>query len=177
MLLHVYFISITNQDKTDSLCFISCLLFHTPVMFSPYIYGMFGSQPHFAKSKFGNLACVWFLPHFEVATLYPYGPPVIDWIFLPHLPNLGLAKCGWEPNSPLVLFSSFIYVLVLITTQYKRKVRGRKCRRYATWFSCSPWGTVEALPVGKTAVVICLGKLAGLSGIFVITLFCCKLEE
>jgi hypothetical protein len=47
-----------------------------------------------ATPKFGNLACVWFLSYFEVASLcYSYSPPIIEWICYQLLPDFVAFKC------------------------------------------------------------------------------------
>ena len=84
---------------SSSSCLFGFGRFRCALVFLILIFGLFGSQPPFAKPKFGSHSLVGMCLVFAtlwLATLYcPYGPLVIE-TMLPHLPKVSSSK--WEPQ-------------------------------------------------------------------------------
>ena len=82
-------------EFSSSSCLFGFGRFRCALVFLILILGLFGSQPQFAKPKFGSHSlpsmCLVFATLW-LATLYcPYGPLVIE-TMLPHLPKVSSSK-------------------------------------------------------------------------------------
>ena len=84
-------------EFSSSSCLFGFGRFRCALVFLILILGLFGSQPPFAKPKFGSHSLVGMCLVFAtlwLATLYcPYGPLVIETIFLPTFAKV------WRPIS------------------------------------------------------------------------------
>ena len=95
----------------------SCLFgfgrFRCALVFLILILGLFGSQPPFAKPKFGSHSLVGMCLVFATlwhATLYcSYGPLVIETMF-PHLPKVGSSKRETQVSKPKGILPHFVSV-------------------------------------------------------------------